>query len=66
MGRVASDFSRRTCRPWKTQPARGGNVTPVAGQIFETKNQAIFMERFFGRGIFAQEQLSRAKNVARF
>jgi len=41
-------------------------VTPVAGRIFETKNWAIFLERFFGRGIFAREQLSRAKNVARF
>ena len=27
------------------------NVTPVAGRIFETKNRAIFLERFFGRGI---------------
>jgi len=26
-------------------------VTPVAGPIFETKNRAIFLERFFGRGI---------------
>jgi len=26
MGRVASDFSGRTCLPWKNQPARGGNV----------------------------------------
>jgi len=26
-------------------------VTPVAGLIFETKNRAIFLERFFGRGI---------------
>jgi len=25
--------------------------TPVAGLIFETKNRAIFLERFFGRGI---------------
>ena len=41
-------------------------VTPVAGRIFETKNRAIFLERFFGRGILAREQLSRAKNAARF
>ena len=27
---------------------------PQAGRIFETKNRAIFLERFFGRGIFAQ------------
>ena len=26
-------------------------ITPVAGRIFETKNRAIFLERFFGRGI---------------
>ena len=25
--------------------------TPVAGLIFETKNRAIFLERFFWRGI---------------
>ena len=30
------------------------DLTPVAGRIFETKNRAIFLERFFGRGIFAQ------------
>jgi len=29
-------------------------LTPVAGRIFETKNRAVFLERFFGRGIFAQ------------
>ena len=27
---------------------------PVAGPIFETKNLAIFLERFFGRGITAE------------
>jgi len=47
----------------KIDPATG--VTPVSGRIFETKNRAIFLDRFFGRGIFAREQLSRAKNVAR-
>jgi len=26
-------------------------LTPVARLIFETKNRAIFLERFFGRGI---------------
>jgi len=40
--------------------------TPVAGPIFETKNRAIFLERFFGRGITAREQLSRAKNSLDF
>jgi len=29
------------------------SITPVAGLIFETKNRAIFLERFL-RGIFAQ------------
>ena len=33
----------------KFDPATG--VTPVAGLIFETKNRATFLERFFGRGI---------------
>jgi len=28
-----------------------GIFTPVAGLIFESKNRAIFLERFFGRGI---------------
>ena len=45
-------------------PANG--VTPVARPIFETKNRAIFLERFFGRGITAREQLSRAVILARF
>ena len=40
--------------------------TPVAGPIFETKNRAIFLERFFGRGITAREQLSQAVILARF
>ena len=39
----------------------GPTLTPVSGPIFETKNRAIFLERFFGRGITAREQLSRAK-----
>jgi len=43
-----------------------GFLTPVAGPIFETKNPAIFLERFFGRGITAREQLSRAKNSLDF
>ena len=42
------------------------DVTPVAGLIFETKNRAIFLERFFGREITAREQLSRAKNSLDF
>jgi len=42
------------------------SLTPVAGPIFETKNRAIFLERFFGRGITAREQLSRAKNSLDF
>ena len=42
------------------------SVTPVAGLIFETKNRAIFLERFFGREITAREQLSRAVILARF
>ena len=41
-------------------------LTPVAGLIFETKNRAIFLERIFGRGISAREQLSRAVILARF
>jgi len=41
-------------------------LTPVAGLIFETKNRAIFLERFFGREITAREQLSRAVILARF
>ena len=41
-------------------------LTPVAGPIFETKNRAIFLERFFGRGITAREHLSRAKNSLDF
>jgi len=42
----------------KVGPATG--VTPVAGLIFETKNQEIFLERFFWREITAREQVSRA------
>ena len=30
MGRVASDFSGRTCLPWKNQPARGGKCNERA------------------------------------
>ena len=44
----------------------GPTLTPVAGPIFVTKNRAIFLERFFGRGITAREQLSRAKNSLDF
>jgi len=32
-------------------------MTPVAGLIFETKNRAIFLERFFGRGISGEALL---------
>jgi len=46
-------------KPWRFE-----NVpfllTPVAGPIFETKNRAIFLGGFSGRGITAREQLSRA------
>ena len=42
------------------------SLTPVAGLIFETKNRAIFLENFFRERNFCPEQLSRAKNVARF
>jgi len=42
------------------------SFTPVAGLIFETKNRAIFLERFFRRGIPAREQVSRAIILARF
>jgi len=45
---------------------RDGAITPVAGLMFETKNRAIFLERIFGRGITAREQLSRAVILARF
>jgi len=31
--------------------------TPFAGPIFETKNRAIFLERFFGRGISGEALL---------
>ena len=41
-------------------------VTPVAGLIFETKNQAIFLERFFWREIAAREQVSRAVILEKF
>jgi len=41
-------------------------ITPIAGLIFETKNRAIFLERFVGRGITAREQVSRALILARF
>jgi len=32
-------------------------LTPVSGQIFETKNRAIFLERFFGEGISGEALL---------
>jgi len=32
-------------------------LTPIAGRIFETKNRAIFLERFFGRGILGEALL---------
>jgi len=59
---VTSGF--RTCCVSLDIPAP--RVTPVAGLIFETKNRAIFLERIFGRGITAREQLSRAVILARF
>ena len=42
------------------------SLTPVAGPFFETKNRANFLERFFGRGITARQQFSRAVILARF
>jgi len=46
------------------------NLTQKVGlpgrAIFETKNRAIFLERFFGRGITAREKHSRAVILARF
>jgi len=50
---------------WRSLEVEFG-FTPVAGPIFETKNRAIFLERFVGRGITAREQLSRAVILARF
>ena len=41
-------------------------ITPVAGLIFETKNRAIFLERFFWREITAREQVSRAVILEKF
>ena len=32
-------------------------ITPAAGRIFETKNRAVFLERFFGRGISGEALL---------
>ena len=56
--------SRYSKAGWPKQTQAGTinyeSMTPVAGPIFETKNRAIFLERFFGRGITAREQLSRA------
>ena len=52
--------------PLKSKDTQFAAVTPVAGLIFETKNRAIFLERFFGRGITAQEHLPRAKNSLDF
>ena len=42
------------------------NITPVAGLIFEAKIERFFLESFFRERNFCPEQLSRAKNVARF
>jgi hypothetical protein len=44
----------------------GGCLTPVAGLIFEAKIERYFLESFFLERNFCPEQLSRAKNVARF
>ena len=52
--------------PCAHKPHKSSLLTPVAGLIFETKNRAIFLERIFGRGITAREQLSRAVILARF
>jgi len=52
---------------WKTQPLDlDQGLTPVAGLIFKTKNRAIFLERIFGRGITAREQVSRAVILEKF
>ena len=51
---------RSTWRSWFTTPLNIPPVsvlTPVAGPIFETKNRAIFLERFFGRGISGEALL---------
>jgi len=37
--------------------AKRSKLTPDAGPIFETKNRAIFLERFFGRGISGEALL---------
>ena len=50
----------------KIDPVTGVRVMPVAGLSFENKNRAIFLESFFRERNFCPEQLSRAKNVARF
>ena len=41
-------------------------ITPVAALIFEAKIERFFLESFFRERNFCPEQLSRAKNVARF
>ena len=45
---LRTSFYRRDLK--NTQP----HLTTVAERIFETKNPAIFLERFFVKGIFAQ------------
>jgi len=40
---------KRGVRDCPDTPSNAGSVTPVAGLIFETKNRAIFLERFFWR-----------------
>jgi hypothetical protein len=47
-------FPEHVPEPLRENPSLAFSMTPVAGRIFETKNRAIFLERFFGRGIFAQ------------
>jgi len=49
-GATKLDFNNSLFRFPET--LNGSGLTPVAGRIFE--NRAIFLERFFGRGIFAQ------------
>ena len=64
--RIVSQILWSTRKIWKNELIAIFGLTPVAGPIFETKNWAIFLERFFGRGITAREQLSRAVILARF
>jgi len=53
-GATKLDFNTSLFRNPKT--LNGSGLTPVAGLIFETKNRAIFLERFFWRD-FSGEKL---------